>query len=70
MVDIIDAKRYHDQASALNVSATDLYNALLANAEKQPPNWDLQGRQANAWKAHSKPRSPPFGFDVVLTELD
>jgi putative alpha-1,2-mannosidase len=45
--------KYHDQASALNVSATDLYNALLANAEKQPPNWNLQGRQANTWKAHN-----------------
>ncbi len=27
-----------------------LYNALLADAEDQPPNWDLQGRQANIWK--------------------
>ena len=54
--------RYHDQASALNVSATDLYNTLLANAEKQPPNWNLQGRQANAWKSHSKARFFPLGF--------
>jgi len=45
--------KYHNQASALNVSATDLYNALLANAENQPPNWNLQGKQANAWKAHN-----------------
>ena len=43
--------RFHEHASALNVSGTDLYNAPLADAELQPPNWDLQGRQANAWKA-------------------
>jgi hypothetical protein len=66
---IFSMPRYHDQASALNVSATDLYNALLANAEKQPPNWNLQGRQANAWKAHSKPQISPLGFDVVLINL-
>lgn len=29
---------------------TSLYEALLADAEDQPPNWDLQGRQANIWK--------------------
>ena len=43
--------RYHEHLDALNVSATALYQALIADAEVQPPNWDLQGRQANAWKA-------------------
>ena len=42
--------RFNKQAAALDVSATDLYNALLADAEKQSSNWDLQGRQANLWK--------------------
>jgi predicted alpha-1,2-mannosidase len=42
--------KYSDHAAALNVSADDLYTALLADAELQPPNWNLQGRQANAWK--------------------
>ncbi|KAF5373213.1 hypothetical protein D9757_010545 [Collybiopsis confluens] len=42
--------KYSDHAAALNVSAEDLYTALLADAEMQPPNWNLQGRQANAWK--------------------
>ncbi|KAF4613241.1 hypothetical protein D9613_010771 [Agrocybe pediades] len=42
--------KFNKQAAALNVSATDLYNALLADAEIQPPNWNLQGRQANLWK--------------------
>ena len=27
-----------------------LYNALPADAELQPPNWDLQGRQTDTWK--------------------
>ncbi|KAG7094587.1 hypothetical protein E1B28_005412 [Marasmius oreades] len=42
--------KFHEQATALNVSGDDLYNALLADAESEPPNWNLQGRQANAWK--------------------
>ncbi|EJD01967.1 glycoside hydrolase family 92 protein [Fomitiporia mediterranea MF3/22] len=42
--------KFHNFSDSLNVSATDLYNALLADAEDQPPNWDLQGRQANIWK--------------------
>jgi len=42
--------KFHEQAAALDVSADDLYNALLADAEIEPPNWNLQGRQANAWK--------------------
>ncbi|KAG7090436.1 hypothetical protein E1B28_009555 [Marasmius oreades] len=42
--------KFHERATALNVSGDDLYNALLADAENEPPNWNLQGRQANAWK--------------------
>ncbi|KAL4261951.1 Peptide-N(4)-(N-acetyl-beta-glucosaminyl)asparagine amidase [Pleurotus pulmonarius] len=42
--------KFSDHAAALNVSATDLYTALLADAETQPPNWNLQGRQADVWK--------------------
>ncbi|KAI0672078.1 glycoside hydrolase family 92 protein [Trametes maxima] len=43
--------KFHEHASQLNVPAEALYNALLADAELQPPNWDLQGRQANIWKS-------------------
>jgi len=50
--DLLD--RFNKQAAALDVSATDLYNALLADAELQPPNWNLQGRQANLWKQLGK----------------
>ncbi|KAF5372699.1 hypothetical protein D9615_009852 [Tricholomella constricta] len=42
--------KFHEHAAAMGVSADDLYNALLADAENEPPNWNLQGRQANAWK--------------------
>jgi len=42
--------RFHEQAAALQVSPDDLYNALVADAENEPPNWNLQGRQAGAWK--------------------
>lgn len=44
--------KYSQHAEALNVSAADLYTALLADAEEQPPNWNLQGRQVNVWKQH------------------
>ncbi|KAH9934470.1 glycoside hydrolase family 92 protein [Epithele typhae] len=43
--------KYAYQAAALNVSADALYAALLADAEDQPPDWNLQGRQANVWKS-------------------
>ncbi|OJT03621.1 hypothetical protein TRAPUB_5649 [Trametes pubescens] len=42
--------KFADQAASLQVPADALYNALLADAEDQPPNWNLQGRQINAWK--------------------
>ncbi|KAJ7917216.1 glycosyl hydrolase family 92-domain-containing protein [Mycena leptocephala] len=42
--------KFSDHASKLGVSAQDLYTALLADAEDQPPNWNLQGRQADVWK--------------------
>ncbi|KAL4242836.1 Peptide-N(4)-(N-acetyl-beta-glucosaminyl)asparagine amidase [Abortiporus biennis] len=42
--------KFHEHAAALNVSSSALYTALLADAETQSPNWDLQGRQANIWK--------------------
>ncbi|PPR02812.1 hypothetical protein CVT26_009598 [Gymnopilus dilepis] len=42
--------KFSKQAASLSVSPDDLYNALLADAEIQSPNWNLQGRQANLWK--------------------
>ncbi len=43
--------KYAAHAAALNVDPEALYKALLADAEDQPPNWNLQGRQANIWKS-------------------
>ena len=48
---INDLFRFSDKASALSVSTDDLYNALLADAEQQPKNWDLQGREVDIWKS-------------------
>ncbi|KAG6909314.1 hypothetical protein DXG01_001113 [Tephrocybe rancida] len=45
--------KFYKYAEALNVNTEDLYNALLADAENEPPNWNLQGRQANAWKKYN-----------------
>ncbi|KAJ7214338.1 glycosyl hydrolase family 92-domain-containing protein [Mycena pura] len=42
--------KYSVHAASLGVSANDLYTALLADAEDQPPNWNIQGRQADVWK--------------------
>ncbi|KAI0319725.1 glycoside hydrolase family 92 protein [Amylostereum chailletii] len=42
--------KFADQAASMGVSADDLYTALLADAENLPPNWDVMGRQTDAWK--------------------
>ncbi|KAI0260073.1 glycoside hydrolase family 92 protein [Gloeopeniophorella convolvens] len=41
--------KYAKHVSSLNVSADALYAALVADAETLPPDWDLQGRQVDAW---------------------
>jgi putative alpha-1,2-mannosidase len=45
--------KFHEQAERFNVSADDLYTALLADAENQPSNWDEQGRQVDVWKEYN-----------------
>ena len=58
--------RFQQQSEALSVPADALYNALLADAELQPPNWDLQGRQANLWKSQGEfIRTTWFAMDVI-----
>ncbi|TBU25783.1 glycoside hydrolase family 92 protein [Dichomitus squalens] len=42
--------KFQEQADALSVPADALYNALVADAEQESGNWDLQGRQASTWK--------------------
>ncbi|KAF8267730.1 glycoside hydrolase family 92 protein [Lactarius quietus] len=44
--------KFQNQAASLNVSAESLYAALLADAEKAPMNFDLQGRQVGVWKQY------------------
>ncbi|KAI0062314.1 glycoside hydrolase family 92 protein [Artomyces pyxidatus] len=45
--------KFTNQSTALNVTTDALYNALLADAEKQAPNFDLQGREALAWNTYN-----------------
>ncbi|KAL0573680.1 hypothetical protein V5O48_008277 [Marasmius crinis-equi] len=42
--------KFEKQVAELGVSANDLYEALLADAEDTPKNWNIQGRQADVWK--------------------
>ncbi|KAI0767769.1 glycoside hydrolase family 92 protein [Fomes fomentarius] len=42
--------KYAEHSKALNVDPAALYAALLADAEVQPPDFNLQGRQVNVWK--------------------
>ena len=44
--------KFANQSTALGVDPTGLYNALLASAENTPDDWNLQGRQADAWKTY------------------
>lgn len=41
---------YHEEAAALGIDLNDLYSALLADAQNTPANWDIEGRQADAYK--------------------
>ncbi|KDQ19392.1 glycoside hydrolase family 92 protein [Botryobasidium botryosum FD-172 SS1] len=44
--------KYGDYAAKLGISVDDLYKSLVQDAENQPTNWDLQGRQTNLWKQY------------------
>ncbi|KAH9054266.1 glycoside hydrolase family 92 protein [Lactarius vividus] len=43
------AIHYHSEAKALGVDLTELYAAQLADAEVNPPEWNIQGRQSNVY---------------------
>lgn len=45
----IDVARFQAHMKHLNVSSSDLYTALITDAEKTPKNWNIQGRQADVW---------------------
>ncbi|KAI0260072.1 glycosyl hydrolase family 92-domain-containing protein [Gloeopeniophorella convolvens] len=44
--------KFSKQAASLNVPASSLYTALVADAENLPPDFDLQGRQVDTWKQY------------------
>ncbi|VDB96722.1 unnamed protein product [Peniophora sp. CBMAI 1063] len=44
--------KFANQSSDLGVDPSALYTALLASAENTPDDWNLQGRQADAWKMY------------------
>ncbi|KAF8603565.1 glycoside hydrolase family 92 protein [Ceratobasidium sp. AG-I] len=44
--------KWGHRATELEVSVDDLYAALITDAEKQPENWNLQGRQTEVWKQY------------------
>lgn len=44
------AVNYHNEAERLGINLNDLYSALLADGELNPPEWNIQGRQVNVYK--------------------
>jgi hypothetical protein len=41
---------YHNEAERLGVNLDDLYSALLADGDLNPPEWNTEGRQVNVYK--------------------
>ena len=63
--------RFQKHAASLNVSSANLYSALVADAENVPPNFDLQGRQVDAWKEYRASRFlPVLHFSMFPFSLD
>jgi hypothetical protein len=44
------AVNYHNEAALLGINLADLYSALLADGELNPPEWNTVGRQVNVYK--------------------
>ena len=40
---------YHNEAAELGVNLDDLYSALVTDAEVNPPEWNIHGRQVNVY---------------------
>ncbi|KAI0266724.1 glycoside hydrolase family 92 protein [Gloeopeniophorella convolvens] len=43
------AINYHNEAQALGIDLQELYAAQVADAEVNPPEWNIQGRQSNVY---------------------
>lgn len=41
---------YHNEAASLGIDLNDLYSALLADGDLNPPEWNTEGRQVNVYK--------------------
>ena len=52
MIPIIHYYRFKDHLDKLNVDVNELYTALMIDAEVEPKNWDLMGRQTSLWKEY------------------
>ncbi|TFK44237.1 glycoside hydrolase family 92 protein [Crucibulum laeve] len=46
------AMNYHNEASELGIDLNELYAALLADGELNPPEWNIEGRQVNVYKKY------------------
>ncbi|GLB37025.1 putative glycoside hydrolase family 92 protein [Lyophyllum shimeji] len=44
------AVNYHNEAGRLGINLDELYSALLADGELNPPEWNIEGRQVNVYK--------------------
>ncbi|KAJ6629531.1 glycoside hydrolase family 92 protein [Mycena sp. CBHHK59/15] len=43
------ATHYHNEAAALGIDLEELYSAAWTDAEVNPPEWNIQGRQSNVY---------------------
>ncbi|CAK5281274.1 unnamed protein product [Mycena citricolor] len=43
------ATHYHNEAAALGIDLQELYSAAWTDAEVNPPEWNIQGRQSNVY---------------------
>ncbi|KAF8198088.1 glycoside hydrolase family 92 protein [Pholiota molesta] len=55
------AVSYHNEAAQLGIDLNELYSALVTDAEVNPPEWNIEGRQSNVYNE--------FGF-VPFAVLD
>jgi hypothetical protein len=44
------AVSYHNEATQLGIDLNELYSALVTDAEVNPPEWNIEGRQSNVYK--------------------
>ncbi|KAA1471821.1 glycoside hydrolase family 92 protein [Dentipellis sp. KUC8613] len=59
------AVSYHNEAQKLGIDLNELYAAQVADAEVNPPEWNIEGRQVNVYKQFG---FVPFGvLDTMST---